>query len=247
MYLSKLLQRDLVFLGSSVNGRYFFKKQKDWKHTLYNMTKFYISIFCKQQQYSPEHWASSLFPTKAAPASLPSIPRAPSFLFSGHGSNLLMISRQCSLVTFVIWKSSRNAVLTINHSFSELSPSPSNNWADYPRWDWGFPVPQRDSHSCQSVSAQIRRGALCEKFLCYWQLPDARVLLCRSDLLLGTTERPNRTSFATNQWDLFSCRIRGLVCIIKGFFSFKIKQENVSSLCSRQKNLLVAGKQRNRT
>lgn len=112
------------FLGPSVNGRYFKKRQKDWKHTLYNMTKFYIYIFWKQQQYSPEHWDSSLFPTKAAPASSPSIPRAPSFLFSGHGSNLLMISRQCSLVTFVICKSSKNAVLTINHSFSELSPSP---------------------------------------------------------------------------------------------------------------------------
>lgn len=104
-------------LDSSVNGRYLKKKrQKDWKHAQYNMTK-----FCKQQQYSPEHCDSSLFPTKAAASSLPSIPRAPSFLFSGHGSNLLMISRQCSLVTFVICKSSENAVLTINHSFSELS------------------------------------------------------------------------------------------------------------------------------
>lgn len=94
------------------------KKKTTEKHTLYNMTKFSDYILCKQTQYSHKHLNSCLFLTKATPASLPSIPRAPSCLFSRHGSNLLMISRQCSLVTFVICKSSKNEALTSNHSFS---------------------------------------------------------------------------------------------------------------------------------
>lgn len=38
-----------------------------------------------------------------AVSDLPSIPRSPCFWLSEHGSNLVMISRQWSLVTLVIW------------------------------------------------------------------------------------------------------------------------------------------------